>query len=187
MRAVRHLPETLLEYQTATSAFPFASSREAHGLQDPRPRSGSQQTAGCRGQISGWKARATFIPPQFVVHSCPFVVQNAPQLETAHSMPPESAGSRSPGWRCRGVGVASTGPAQPFIACGVLILLNCRHTLCCTAEWWRREFGGRQVGVAVHGSGVSRVPAQLGFTRRRWCGPPLGLQPQYAGQCEGQG
>ena len=37
------------------------------------------------------------------------------------------------------------------------------------------------------GSGVSRVPAPLGFTRRRWCGPPLGLQPQNAGQCEGQG
>jgi len=32
----------------------------------------------------------------------------------------------------------------------------------------------RQVGVTVHGSGVSRVPAQLGFTRRSWCGPPLG-------------
>ena len=45
----------------------------------------------------------------------------------------------------------------------------------------------RQVGVAVCGSGVSRVPAQLGFTRRRWFGPPLGLQPQNAGQCEGQG
>jgi hypothetical protein len=37
VRAVRHLPETLLEYQTATSAFPFASSREAHGLQAPLP------------------------------------------------------------------------------------------------------------------------------------------------------
>jgi len=37
VRAVRHLPETLLEHQTATSAFPFASSREAHGLQAPLP------------------------------------------------------------------------------------------------------------------------------------------------------
>ncbi len=127
VRAVRHLPETLLEYQTATSAFPFASSREAHvaqtpfpqrqsagsqwqradlGLESPSyihscpfvsirgstsplrllrvfassretnspppsPRSCSPQAASCRGQISGWKARATFI----LVHSCPFVVQ----------------------------------------------------------------------------------------------------------------
>ena len=45
----------------------------------------------------------------------------------------------------------------------------------------------RQVGVAVRGSGVSRVPAQFGFTTRRWFGPPFGLQPQYAGQCGDQG
>ncbi len=32
----------------------------------------------------------------------------------------------------------------------------------------------RQVGVAVHGSGVSRGAAQLDFSRRGWCGPPLG-------------
>ena len=73
-------------------------------------------------------------------------------VEAAHSMPPESAGSRSPGWRCRGVDVASTGSAQPFIACGVLILPNCRHTLCCTAEWWRRECAGE--------AGRSRRPRQ---------------------------
>ena len=77
-------------------------------------------------------------------------------LETAHSMPPESAGSRSPGWRCRVVGVASTGSAQPFFACGVLILLNCRHTLCCTAEWWRRECAGE--------AGRSRRPRQWGVS-----------------------
>ena len=47
------------------------------------------------------------------------------ELETAHSMPPESAGSRSPGWRCRGVDVASTGSAQPFFACGALIRSDC--------------------------------------------------------------
>jgi hypothetical protein len=35
----------------------------------------------------------------------------------------------------------------------------------------------RQVGVAVHGSGVSRGAAQLGFSGRGWCGPPLGPQP----------
>jgi hypothetical protein len=75
-----------------------------------------------------------------------------PLLETAHSMLPESAGSRSPGWRCRGVGVASTGSAQAFFACGVLILLNCPHTLCCTAEWWRRECAGE--------AGRSRRPRQ---------------------------
>jgi len=36
-RAVRHLPETLLEHQTPTSAFPFASSRDAHSRQTPVP------------------------------------------------------------------------------------------------------------------------------------------------------
>jgi hypothetical protein len=41
----------------------------------------------------------------------------------------------------------------------------------------------RQVRVPVHDSGVSQVPTQLGFKKRGWCGPPLGLQPQYAGQC----
>jgi len=45
----------------------------------------------------------------------------------------------------------------------------------------------RQVGVAVHGRGVFRVPAPLGFTRQRWYGPPFGLQPPYAGQCGDQG
>jgi hypothetical protein len=77
-------------------------------------------------------------------------------METAHSLPPESAGSRSTGWRCRGVDVASTGSAQSFFACGVLILPNCRHTLCCTAEWWRRECAGE--------AGRSRC-------QRQWCVP----------------
>jgi hypothetical protein len=36
-RAVRHLPETLLEHQAPTSAFPFASSRDAHSRQPPVP------------------------------------------------------------------------------------------------------------------------------------------------------
>jgi|GEM_PF-4666745 len=41
-----------------------------------------------------------------------------------------------------------------------------------------RASGGGEIGsagVAVHGSGASRVPAQLGVTRRRWSGPPLEL------------
>lgn len=63
-------------------------------------------------------------------------------LETADSLSPDSAGSRSPRLRCRGVDVASTASVQPFFACGVLILLNCRHGLCCTAEWWGRECTG---------------------------------------------
>ena len=41
----------------------------------------------------------------------------------------------------------------------------------------------RQVRVPVHDSGVSQVPTQLGFKKRGWCGPPLGLQLQNAGQC----
>ena len=48
----------------------------------------------------------------------------------------------------------------------------------------RRE---RQAGVAVHGRGVSRWPAQLEFTMRGWSVPPWGLLPQEAGQCEGRG
>lgn len=36
-------------------------------------------------------------------------------VETAHSMPPKSAGSRSRGWRCQGIDVASTASAQPFV------------------------------------------------------------------------
>ena len=43
-------------------------------LRKPPSRSGSPQAAGRRGQISGWKARATFIR----AHSCPFVVQRHP-------------------------------------------------------------------------------------------------------------
>ena len=82
-------------------------------------------------------------------------------METAHSLPPESAGSRSTGWRCRGVDVASTGSAQSFFACGVLILPNCRHGMGCTAERCR-ECAGRRVGVAVDGSGVSRGAACSG-------------------------
>jgi len=102
-------------------------------------------------------------------------------METAHSMPPESAGSRSPGWRCRGVDVASTGSAQPFIACGVLILPNCRHTLCCTAERWRRECAGeagrsrRPRQWRVSGAGSTRFhqtemvrPAVGAATTERW-------------------
>ena len=63
------------------------------------------------------------------------------------------------------------------------MLLNCRPGQCCTAEWWRRECAGAAVQVAVPGSGVSRGPAPLGFKKRGWRGPPLGLQAQYAGQC----
>ena len=38
-------------------------------LREPPSRRGNQQAASCRGQISGWKARSTFI----CGHSCPFV------------------------------------------------------------------------------------------------------------------
>jgi hypothetical protein len=73
-------------------------------------------------------------------------------METGHSLPPESAGSRSPERRRKGVDTIPTGSAQAFFACGVLILLKCRHTLCCTAEWWRRECAGE--------AGRSRRPRQ---------------------------
>jgi hypothetical protein len=59
---------------------------------------------------------------------------------------------------------------------------------------------GRVVASRVCGEGRSKSPpaaaaclecrleltAQPGLTRRRWCGPPLRLQPQYAGQCGDQ-
>jgi hypothetical protein len=50
-------------------------------LRKPPSRSGSPQAASGRGQISGWKARATFIR----VHSCPFVVQRHPCVSFASS------------------------------------------------------------------------------------------------------
>jgi hypothetical protein len=65
VRAVRHLPETLLEYQTATSAFPFASSREAHVAQTPFPQ---RQSAG-----SQWQRADLGLESPSYIHSCPFV------------------------------------------------------------------------------------------------------------------
>jgi hypothetical protein len=44
-----------------------------------------------------------------------------------------------------------------------------------------------RAGVAVHGRNRSRLPAQLGFDMRGRSGPPWGMLPQYAGQCEGRG
>ena len=64
------------------------------------------------------------------------------RAETAHSLPPESAGSRSPEGRRQEVDALPMGSAQPVCACGVLILLNCRYGRCCTGEWWRRECAG---------------------------------------------
>jgi len=80
VRAVRHLPETLLEHQQPPLRFP-SRLRVRPTLRKPRSRSGDQQSASCRGQISGWKARATFIR----VHSCPFVVQRHPCVSFASS------------------------------------------------------------------------------------------------------
>ena len=48
------------------------------------PGSGSQQAPSFRGQISGWKARATFIRAD----SCPFVVQNHPCISRTLAIPP---------------------------------------------------------------------------------------------------
>jgi hypothetical protein len=73
-------------------------------------------------------------------------------METAHSLLPESAGLRSPERRRQGVDAVPPGSAQLFFACGALILLNCRHGLCCTAEWWRGECAGK--------AGRSRRPRQ---------------------------
>jgi hypothetical protein len=67
------VPIRVHSWFNVTPAFPFASSRGTNSP-PPSPRSCSPQAASCRGQISGWKARATFI----LVHSCPFVVQRHP-------------------------------------------------------------------------------------------------------------
>ena len=63
--AVGHLPETLLGHQTTTSAFPFASSREANVAQTPFPQ---RQSAVSRSQ----RADLGLESPSYV-HSCPFV------------------------------------------------------------------------------------------------------------------
>ena len=47
----------------------------------PRPAAAISRQSGRQGQISGWKARATFIR----VHSCPFVVQRHPCVSFASS------------------------------------------------------------------------------------------------------
>jgi len=59
-------------------------------LREPPSRRGNQQAASCRGQISGWKARATFIR----AHSCPFVVQRHPCVSFASSR--EAHGLQAP-------------------------------------------------------------------------------------------
>jgi len=89
VRAVRHLPETLLEHQQPPLRFP-SRLRVRPTLRKPRSRSGNQQSASCRGQISGWKARATFIR----AHSCPFVVQRHPCVSFASSR--EAHGLQAP-------------------------------------------------------------------------------------------
>ncbi|MFN9047386.1 MAG: ATP-binding protein, partial [Planctomyces sp.] len=67
-RAVRHLPETLLEHQTATSAFPFASSREAHGVQDPLPAAAISSQPVAEGRSRAGKPELhSFVPIR--VHS----------------------------------------------------------------------------------------------------------------------
>ncbi len=92
----RGLPSAarLTKHRTPTSCVPlcvFAASR-ATNRPPPPPRNGNLQAASRTGQISGWKARATFIRVHscsFVVqnhpHSCPFVVQNT--CIRAHSYP----------------------------------------------------------------------------------------------------
>jgi len=67
----------------------------------PRPAAAISRQSGRRGQISGWKARATFIhscpfvsirgskPP---LHSCPFVVQNIRR---------EAPSGQISGWKAR--------------------------------------------------------------------------------------
>ncbi|MFN9294966.1 MAG: ATP-binding protein, partial [Planctomyces sp.] len=50
VRAVRRLPETLLEHQTTTSAFPFASSRLRVRPTACKPPSSQRQSAGSQLQ-----------------------------------------------------------------------------------------------------------------------------------------
>ena len=116
------------------------------------------------------------------------------QLAAAHSLLPESAGSRSPEPRRRGIDVVSKGSAQPRFVCGALVKFDCRQTLCCTAEWWRRECAGeagrsrRPRRGRVSGAGLTRI-RQTGMERPavgaagtvRW---PLKLpKPHQTGWC----
>ena len=80
-------------------------------------------------------------------------------LEQAHSLPPGSAGSRSPERQRQGVDATHKGSSQPRFACGVLIKFDYRHGLGCTADWWCSECAGE--------SGRSRRPGQwrLQFSR----------------------
>ncbi len=93
--------------------------------------------------------------------------------------------------RTRSVGLLGCEPpdsSHAVFACGA----GGRYRLLSDARLHSKVAASRrgswgQAGVAVHGGRVSAVLAQLGFTRRGWRSPPLGLLPQNAGQGEGQG
>jgi hypothetical protein len=113
---------------------------------------------------------------------------NERRLGTAHSSPAFPAVSRSPLGVPEFRDVSSPYSSHAVFACGA----GCRYRLLSDTRLHSkvaasRRDSWRQAGVAVHGGCVSAVLAQLEYTRRGWRSPPLGLLPQNAGQCEGQG
>jgi len=89
VRAVRHLPETLLEHQTTTSAFPFASSRLRVRPTKRKPRSSQRQSADSRLQ----RADLGLESPSYL-HSRSFVVHRHPCVSFASSR--EAHGLQAP-------------------------------------------------------------------------------------------
>ena len=109
------------------------------------------------------------------------------KLGTARSLLPKSAGLRSPARVSLAVTQVPRARRRAFLRAELQsdwIVVSRRAAQLIHSDSRKRE---RQAGVAVHGRGVSRWPAQLEFAIPRWNAPRLGLLPQNAGQCEGQG
>jgi hypothetical protein len=108
-------------------------------------------------------------------------------LGAARSLLPKSAGLRSPARASLAVTQFPWARRRAFLRAELQsdwIVVSRRAAQLIHSDSRKRE---RQAGVAVHGRGVSRWPAQLEFAMRGWSVPPWGLLPQNAGQCEGRG
>jgi hypothetical protein len=112
VRAVRHLPETLLEHQTTTSAFPFASSRLRVRPTKRKPRSSQRQSADSRLQRAdlGLESPSYLHSRSFVVHRHPCVsfassrLRVRPTARKPRSSQRQSAGSQ---WQRADLGLES--------------------------------------------------------------------------------
>jgi hypothetical protein len=108
-------------------------------------------------------------------------------LGTARSLLQKSAGLRSPARASLAVAQFPWARRRAFLRAELQsdwIVVSRRAAQLIHSDSRKRE---TQAGVAVHGRGASRWPAQLGFAMRGWSVPPWGLLPQDAGQCAGRG